>query len=331
MPFPEGFNEVTALLRNALDLMESTVKAESSRWESLERGDSQSKRVQKLQEDVQKLEEEVEDYKEAHSTAEARAQKVEGRLEKHRTAIAERDQELDRLSKKLTRSEKQVGTLEAQLRRGGAAIGNGQAPPAVSSQQDTVAADPASAKKRKVATAVKAGSPAKPLVNEATLDCRTQVTDQHVEEPSPFFEEPPDGALADLAEVREESLDEPQEEALDAASEEPMEERVDAQDSRSRSRRQASRSRSRGEAAEDAGASAVHPENAQQPSVASKKGGGGQLCFTFLIGKCNRENCPDRHPEEQKLMRDKMQRTPCALGATCRRKDCFYKHPNRDQ
>merc|ERR1711920_373855 len=104
----------------------------------------------------------------------------------------------------------------------------------------------------------------------------------------------------------------------DAPDEDQVE---DAEPQGSRSR---SRTPSRADEVEDGDAAAA------TDATAPKKKAGGKLCFTFLIGKCTRENCPDRHPEDQKNMREKMQRTPCALGASCRRKDCFYKHPNRD-
>merc|ERR1712217_529271 len=70
-------------------------------------------------------------------------------------------------------------------------------------------------------------------------------------------------------------------------------------------------------------------EPAKQASPPAVPKQGQQLCFTFLVGKCKRQDCPDRHPDDQGSMREKMQRTPCALGANCKRKDCFYMHPKK--
>merc|ERR1712192_96448 len=145
--------------------------------------------------------------------------------------------------------------------------------------------------KRKGASAVKAGSPVGPPKKD---DDQEVPLDDHIEDGN--------GDAVGRDEYMAEPQDDAAEEPADDADEDQADD-ADVQGSRSRSR-------SRAEDAEDDGAAAAP----------KKKASGGQLCFTFLIGKCNRENCPDRHPEDQKNMREKMQRTPCALGASCRRK-----------
>ncbi|CAK0840199.1 unnamed protein product [Prorocentrum cordatum] len=61
----------------------------------------------------------------------------------------------------------------------------------------------------------------------------------------------------------------------------------------------------------------------------SGKGKDNTLCFLYLVGKCNRNQCADRHPskEESKALLDKMQHTSCKWGRECKRRDCVFWHP----
>merc|ERR1712060_639631 len=88
--------------------------------------------------------------------------------------------------------------------------------------------------------------------------------------------------------------------------------------------RSRSGSRSRRESADGKKKDGDRTESSQPAPAAPK----GPVCFKFLAGKCQNEDCPNRHPDDT-AMKEKMKSTPCALGANCRRKDCFYKHPDK--
>lgn len=65
------------------------------------------------------------------------------------------------------------------------------------------------------------------------------------------------------------------------------------------------------------------------PKGSGKGKDGSTLCFLYLVGKCTKNQCPDRHPsrEESKALLDKMQSTSCKWGLDCKRRDCVFWHP----
>eukprot|EP00929_Paragymnodinium_shiwhaense_P009709 TRINITY_DN113986_c0_g1_i1.p1 TRINITY_DN113986_c0_g1~~TRINITY_DN113986_c0_g1_i1.p1 ORF type:complete len:326 (+),score=72.23 TRINITY_DN113986_c0_g1_i1:133-1110(+) len=77
------------------------------------------------------------------------------------------------------------------------------------------------------------------------------------------------------------------------------------------------------------------------------KGGGGKdgardaardgrdvpLCIAFVMGNCHRGNqCRDRHPDEEncKSARETLLNKICRFGNDCKRRDCIFKHPGKE-
>lgn len=107
--------------------------------------------------------------------------------------------------------------------------------------------------------------------------------------------------------------------------------RAPAGRSRSR-RRKASLSRSRSRDSRSRSPTEPPGKDERAPPAAGRSDQ-GPLCIPFVMGNCLAgDKCRNRHPRDDDLpnAREALKRKVCKFGADCKRRDCIFVHPGRD-